>query len=99
MEIPTWEAVEEYWEHWRNVKMNPYKWLWSRIGGRKWTWIMRDFAYQNPFLLIMIAFALGIALHSLVEWNDVWKFFAGLLLAHLFWGTKWRKGQGKGGKR
>ena len=81
---------------WKRFWSNPYKWgLWHWIGGRKWTYIMRDFAYQNPMLLIIGFFCLGMLLRPYMDWDDTWKFFAGLLLSHLFWGTKWRKGQGK----
>lgn len=76
---------------------NLYKELWSRIGGRKWTHILRDFAYQNPMLVLFIGFGLGMGLNDYVDVSDIWKFFAGLLLAHLFWGTRWKKGQGIGG--
>ena len=74
--------------------MNPYKALWSRIGGRQWTYIMRDFAYQNPFLLIMLAFLLGMWLKTHLNWDMVLPFLGGVLLSHLFWGTKWIRHQG-----
>ncbi len=73
--------------------MNLYKELWSRIGGRKWTYIMRDFAYQNPMLMFFIGIGIGIWLHSWLEWRDVISGGVCLLLAHLFWGTKYRKNQ------
>lgn len=86
----TWKQL------WKRFWSNPYRWgLWHWVGGRKWTYIMRDFAYQNPMLIILIGFALGMWLRPYMELSDLWKFFAGMLLAHLFWGTKWRKGQGK----
>ncbi|MFA7218376.1 MAG: hypothetical protein WC057_07260 [Dehalococcoidales bacterium] len=67
----------------------PYKWLWKRIGGRPWTWIMRDSQKANPLMWL-----LGMAF--LVCWI-IWildrkprlaclvAFFIGLILAHLFW--------------
>ncbi len=75
------------------LKFNPYKKLWSLIGGRKWTYIMRDFAYQNPMLVFLLGFGLGMLLWPYMDIHDLWKGFAALLLAHLFWGTKWQKGQ------
>ena len=79
---------------WQKFWKNPYKWgLWKWIGGRPWTFIMRDFAYQNPILVLFIGFALGMVLRPYMEIEDLWKFFTGLLIAHLFWGTKYRKGQ------
>ena len=76
--------------------MNPYRWLWSKIGGRMWTYIMRDFAHQNPMLVLFIGVGLGIWLHSWLEWRDLRIGSTFLLLGHLFWGTKYRRGQGKG---
>lgn len=74
-----------------------YKKLWSIIGKRKWTHIMRDFAYQNPMLLIIGFFILGLALKPYISSGYILPFLAGMLIAHLFWGTKWKKGQGIGG--
>ena len=83
---------------WKRFWSNPYKWgLWHWIGGRKWTHIMRDFAYQNPMLLIIGFFTLGVVLRPYVDWDDIKGLLVGILLAHLFWGTKYKKGQGIGG--
>ena len=80
---------------WKRFWTNPYRWgLWHWIGGRQWTYIMRDFAHQNPLLLIIGFFLLGAYIRPYLEWQDVRWFLAGLLMAHLFWGTKWKKGQG-----
>ena len=73
-----------------------YKWLYTHLTPwikRPWTFAMRDFAYQNPMLMLFIGFGLGMGLDRYVSWDDLWILFAGILLAHLFWGTKWRKGQ------
>ena len=56
---------------------------------------MRDFAYQNPMLLIIGFFILGMVLKPFISSGDILPFLVGMLVAHLFWGTKWRKGQGK----
>lgn len=58
---------------------------------------MRDFAYQNPMLLIIGFFLLGAWLRPYLDWDVITWFLAGILIAHLFWGTKWKKGQGIGG--
>lgn len=80
--------------NWKKFWSNPYRWgLWHWIGGRPWTYIMRDFAYQNPFLVLMLGFSLGMTLHSYVEWRDLIIGFSFFLLAHLFWGTKYKRGQ------
>lgn len=81
---------------WKKFWTNPYRWgLWHWVGKRQWTFILRDFAYQNPMLVLMIGFGLGIWLRPHLDLNHVIPFLAGMLIAHLFWGTRWRKGQGK----
>ena len=85
-------------ELWKRFWSNPYKWgLWHWVGGRKWTHIMRDFAYQNPMLMFFIGLGLGIWLHAWLQPRDLIIGGSCLLLAHLFWGTKWKKGQGLNG--
>jgi O-antigen/teichoic acid export membrane protein len=74
---------------------DPYKWLWKRIGGRPWTYIMRDFAYQNPIFLVLGFFLVGFVLGKYFHWSYVVPIFGGILLGHLFWGTKWRKHEGE----
>lgn len=62
----------------------PYKWLWTRFGGRPWTHIMRD----NPksFLAVFIPVVL-----LLLFWNGwkYWKtlliFAVGFLTGHVWW--------------
>jgi len=39
-----------------------YKWLWSRIGGRPWTYIIRDSQKTYPLLWLLGFGALGIVL-------------------------------------
>ena len=76
---------------------NLYRWLWTKIGGRKWTHIMRDFAYQSPLLLLFLAFGFGLWVRPYVDWDDLWKASLALLIGHVLWGAKWIKGQGKKG--
>lgn len=80
------------WKQWLGYDL--YKKLWSLIGKRKWTFIMRDFAYLNPMLMFFLGIGIGIWLHSWLEWRDLVIGGACLLLSHLFWGTKFKKGQG-----
>ena len=79
------------WRKW--LGYNLYKKLWSLIGSRPWTYIMRDFAYQNPFLVLLLGFFAGITLYSFLEWRDLIIGSTFFLLAHLFWGTKYRRNQ------
>jgi hypothetical protein len=39
-----------------------YKWLWSHIGGRPWTYILRDNQKKHPLLWLLLFGALGIVL-------------------------------------
>lgn len=56
---------------------------------------MRDFAYQNPLLMLLIGLNVGFYLGSILvaDLVHVGVFFSGLLAGHLFWGTKWQKGE------
>ena len=51
--------------------MNPYEWLWRRIGGRPWTYIIRDswHAYPLPWIIGLAIAGTG----------------SGIILGHLFW--------------
>lgn len=48
-----------------------YRMLWSRIGGRPWTYIIREWYHANPILVIL-------GLGGLATW-------IGVILGHLFW--------------
>lgn len=75
---------------------NSYTWWWSRFGGRPWTYIIRDWWHEYEFLWILALIAIGAALGK-YYWDQLWVglaiFAAGYLFGHLFWGTRWRKGQ------
>ena len=74
-----------------------YKWWWSKIGGRPWTFIMRDFYHNFEYLIIIGFFTLG---YFLRPYFTVREFTIGItvgticfLLGHLFWGKKYIEGQ------
>jgi hypothetical protein len=77
-----------------------YKWLWTRIGGRPWTFIIRDSWHDWAVVWIMILLTLGFMAASYVTKMDYLKgigiFLIGYIFGHLFWGKPWIKGQ-KGG--
>lgn len=80
---------------------NPYKWLWSHIGGRPWTYIIRDFYHNHAILFIFIeawtVYLFNKFLHT--DWRAWVLISLGVLLGHLFWGTKYipeQPGEGKG---
>lgn len=80
--------------------MNPYKMLWSKIGGRPWTYIWRDIYHQAEWLIQMMWFWIGAAVGIFFGWEialiamGIYTF--GYINGHFHWGTKWIKGQ-KGG--
>lgn len=79
--------------------MNLYKMLWSKIGGRPWTYIIRDTWHKFEGLwiigLIAVGALLGHYLYEFVFWILL-VFALGYIAGHLFWGKKWIEGQ-KGG--
>jgi len=76
-----------------------YKWLWSKIGGRPWTYILRDAWDNAEFLWVVGLVCLGIWLGHNYGWGEVMKgwliFSIGYLFGHLFWGTPHISGQGQ----
>ena len=48
-----------------------YKALWSRIGSRPWTYIIRDSYHQRPLVWLALSTALGILLGHLF-WGTPW---------------------------
>jgi len=73
--------------------MNPYKWLWSHIGGRPWTYITRDLWHKAEFVWIIGLVAVGVAMGHHLEWLEVLKvmgiFTIGFVFGHFFWGSRY----------
>jgi len=46
-----------------------YKALWSKIGGRPWTYIIRDFYHHHPLIFTFITLGIGSLLGHLF-WQD-----------------------------
>ena len=76
-----------------------YKWLWSRIGKRPWTYIARDIYHKFEYIwlvgLFVGGFAVGIS--RLVSWKWLLVIMAaytiGYIHGHFFWGSKYIEGQ------
>ena len=49
------------------LKYNPYRKLWSLIGGRKWTFIIRDVWHQAAYFMQAFWFYLGVTSFVLVN--------------------------------
>lgn len=77
--------------------MNLYKMLWSRIGGRPWTFITRDLWHKFEFVWIVGLVCLGVWLGHNYEWSTVVKiiliFSAGYTFGHFFWGKEYIENQ------
>lgn len=82
--------------------INLYRWLWTRIGGRQWTYIIRDIYHDLEYLIILALILIGVALGKCLTWWQVVLalgiFTIGYIGGHLFWGTPYHKGQ-KGNER
>ncbi|KKN19266.1 hypothetical protein LCGC14_0947310 [marine sediment metagenome] len=93
------------WKKW--MKFNPYKKLWSLIGGRPWTYIRRDFWHRfelvNIVFFVSVGFFSGIFYGNILKWlfSSTWHpillvagfYLIGVLQGHFFWGSRYVKGQ------
>lgn len=74
-----------------------YRKLWQKIGGRPWTYIIRDCWHKYEIIWIIGLVSLGIWLGHHYDWKPIligWLIFgAGYSAGHLFWGTKYVEGQ------
>lgn len=77
--------------------MNMYKALWSRIGGRPFTYILRDIWHKAEFVWIIGLIAIGVTLGHNFDWIKVLEilgiFTIGYIAGHLFWGRRWIENQ------
>ncbi len=77
--------------------MKIYKWFWSKIGGRPWTFIIRDLWHKSEFIWIVGLVSLGVWLGHNYEWRVIltgWLIFSvGFTFGHFFWGRKYIEGQ------
>ena len=73
--------------------MNPYKMLWSKIGGRPWTFILRDLWHKFEYFWIVALVSLGVWMGGNFDWKQIligWLIFSlGYIFGHLFWGKKY----------
>lgn len=81
--------------------MNLYKWLWSRIGGRPYTYIYRDIYRKYEYFIQLQWFWTGVAVYWYMGYSTPFKailvfwvvYTFGYINGHFFYGTKIREGQ------
>lgn len=87
---------------WKEFLADPYEFLWSRVGGRPWTYISRDIYHKGEYVVLVSLFTGGffLGLSGLVSWK--WflvlmgVYTIGFIHGHFFWGKKYIEGeQGK----
>ena len=68
-----------------------YKMLWSRLGGRYWTWIAREGTRASPLQWLFMFFLVGIVVGQFLSISGVLWFvfvlFLGIIVGHVWWGT------------
>ena len=85
------------WGKW--LEFNPYRKLWSLVGGRPWTYITRDIYHKVEYVILVGLFAggyfLGMSELVSIKWFLVIMvaYTIGFIHGHFFWGTKYRENQ------
>jgi predicted MFS family arabinose efflux permease len=65
-----------------------YEKLWSQVGGRSWTEIVRDDQRRTPLLYMLVFLSLGILVGKLAAkywWQILLGFLVGVLCGHFWW--------------
>ena len=76
-----------------------YHFLWSKFGGRPWTYIARDIYHKLEYLILVSLFIGGYAVgkSGLVSWKwflvTMASYTIGYIHGHFFWGKEYIPGQ------
>ena len=77
--------------------MKLYKMLWSRIGGRPWTYISRDVYHKYEYEVLIGLLISGYHAHDILTTKEFyWTLGAitlGYIWGHFFWGREYIPGQ------
>ena len=83
------------WKRW--LTYDPYKKLYSLIGGRPWTFIWRDLYHGAPYVIQLLWFNIGLWVGINFGWQFayiIWGVYTfGFIEGHFHWGKGWIKGQ------
>ena len=85
--------------------MDLYRELWSRLGGRPWTYIARDVYHKLEYFVLvgLLASGYSIGMNGLVSWKWfgvlVTAYTIGYIHGHFFWGKEYVPGQRAGDTR
>lgn len=66
-----------------------YRKIWSRVGGRPFTYVIRDFSYENPMMILLIGAMAGILVAPVWNWWWLVLIIMGVIFGHLWWGKKY----------
>ena len=65
-----------------------YEKLWSKVGGKPWTELVREDQRRSPLLYMLIFLGLGILLSKLATkywWQILIGFLLGIICGHFWW--------------
>lgn len=76
---PLCQEIDRNFEEWA-----PYQAIWSRVGGRPWTRIMRD--NPGPFWVLALPLLILTTLYvGRRNWLVIVAFILGALVGHVYW--------------
>ena len=67
---------------------NIYRVLWTRVGGKPWTEIIREDQKKSPLVFLLVFAGLGILVGKLAGkylWQILLGFLLGILCGHFWW--------------
>jgi predicted MFS family arabinose efflux permease len=67
---------------------NLYRALWSKVGGKPWTEIIREDQKRSPLVFLLVFAVLGILVGKLAGkywWQILLGFLLGILCGHFWW--------------
>ncbi len=84
---------------WQEFWKDPYRFLWSRIGGRPFTYVARDIYHKFEYIVLVTLFVGGFTVGwcGLVSWKWLGVLMGvytiGFIHGHFFWGREYIPGQ------